>query len=191
MKEEIYGWMKNLAVYYIFLEAVMNFVPDEKYARYIRYFMGLLLILLLCSPILQIFTLDSSLMENLYRQMWASREEMLESGSQEQQRYLTKAYEREVESQIKKDLEELSFPIITVEVRLAGEPLEIRAVVLELSQTPVANQEEEIVHELEEKYRIGRERISFFYSGHGEAAVDSSDSGGSPSGSDRDANQEP
>jgi len=61
MTEQIYGWMENLAYYFIFLSAVMNFVPDNSYRKYIRYFMGILLIMLLLSPILQYFRLDEEI----------------------------------------------------------------------------------------------------------------------------------
>ncbi|MFR1114317.1 MAG: stage III sporulation protein AF [Blautia sp.] len=58
MRETIYEWMKNLAVFYLFFTAVMNFLPDGAYGKYIRHFLGLLLILLLATPILQIFHLQ-------------------------------------------------------------------------------------------------------------------------------------
>ena len=44
MKEEIYQWMKNLAVFYILFTAFLHLVPDKKYERYVRLFMGFLLI---------------------------------------------------------------------------------------------------------------------------------------------------
>ena len=31
MKEEIYSWIKNLAVFYILLTTVVHLVPDKKY----------------------------------------------------------------------------------------------------------------------------------------------------------------
>ena len=52
MREEIYQWMKGLAVFYLFFTAVLQLVPDRKYERYVRSFMGLLLIYMLCTPCL-------------------------------------------------------------------------------------------------------------------------------------------
>lgn len=57
MTEAIYDWMKNLAFFYIFLTAVMNLVPDKSYGEQIRFFLGLLLILLILSPLLELFGL--------------------------------------------------------------------------------------------------------------------------------------
>ena len=31
MKEELYLWIRNLAVFYIFFTAVLNLIPDQKY----------------------------------------------------------------------------------------------------------------------------------------------------------------
>lgn len=44
MKKELYQWIKNIAVFYILFTTVLHLVPDKKYERYIRSFMGLLLI---------------------------------------------------------------------------------------------------------------------------------------------------
>ena len=44
MKESFYQWVKTLAVFYILFSAVLHLIPDPKYERYIRSFMGLLLI---------------------------------------------------------------------------------------------------------------------------------------------------
>ena len=34
MKKELYLWIRNLAVFYIFFTAVLNLVPDKKYEKY-------------------------------------------------------------------------------------------------------------------------------------------------------------
>ena len=33
MKEELYLWIRNLAVFYIFFTAVLNLIPDQKYGK--------------------------------------------------------------------------------------------------------------------------------------------------------------
>ena len=53
---QIYEWMKNLAVFYIFLTVVTHLVPDVRYEEYIRFFMGLLLMM---SPLLEVMNLKS------------------------------------------------------------------------------------------------------------------------------------
>lgn len=51
MAQEIYQWARNLAVYYIILTALMHIMPDPRYSRYVRSFMGILLILIVTSPL--------------------------------------------------------------------------------------------------------------------------------------------
>lgn len=55
MKEVIFDWIKNVAYYMILLSAFLHVVPNEGYRKYIRLFTGVILILLLSSPILSLF----------------------------------------------------------------------------------------------------------------------------------------
>lgn len=55
MFQQVYGWIQNITVYLIATSAVMYAVPGKDYARYIRFFSGLILILLLTTPILNLF----------------------------------------------------------------------------------------------------------------------------------------
>ena len=65
MKEELYLWIRNLAVFYIFFTAVLNLVPDQKYEKYVRFFMGLLLIFMMSTPIFSILGKGSESAESL------------------------------------------------------------------------------------------------------------------------------
>ena len=70
-------WIRNLAFYFIFLSAVMNVLPGGEEKKYIRFFMGMLLILLVLRPLLSFkgaedFLENSVLAESAsqdYRQM--------------------------------------------------------------------------------------------------------------------------
>ena len=64
MKEELYLWIRNLAVFYIFFTAVLNLIPDQKYEKYVRFFMGLLLIFMMSTPIFSILGKGSELTES-------------------------------------------------------------------------------------------------------------------------------
>ena len=55
MKEELYQWIWNLAVFYILFTAILHLAPDGKYEKYVRFFMGLLLIYMLCTPVFAVF----------------------------------------------------------------------------------------------------------------------------------------
>ena len=52
--QQIYGWIQNITVYLIVTAAVMHAIPGKDYGKYIRFFSGLILILLLATPILNL-----------------------------------------------------------------------------------------------------------------------------------------
>ena len=74
MKEEIYRWVKTIAFFYIVFSAVLHLVPDVKYERYIRSFMGILLIYILSTPVFNLFGNGEKLLQALYLQENYSRE---------------------------------------------------------------------------------------------------------------------
>ena len=47
----VYGWVRNIIYYMIFLSVVNNLLADSKYEKYIRFFAGMVLILLVVSPL--------------------------------------------------------------------------------------------------------------------------------------------
>ncbi len=54
MLEEIYSWIQNISVYLIVTAAVMHAIPGKEYEKYVRFFSGLVLILLLFTPLLKL-----------------------------------------------------------------------------------------------------------------------------------------
>ncbi len=66
MLEEIYGWIQNISVYLIVTAAIMHAIPGREYEKYVRFFSGLVLILLLFTPLLKL-TGKEEIFENIYR----------------------------------------------------------------------------------------------------------------------------
>lgn len=58
VKESLFEWIRNVAYYMILVAAVMHVVPKGNYQKYIRLFTGMILILLLSSPILKLFGVE-------------------------------------------------------------------------------------------------------------------------------------
>ena len=50
----IYEWIGNIAFYLVVLVAVMQMIPGNSYKKYIRFFAGMILILMLTGPILKL-----------------------------------------------------------------------------------------------------------------------------------------
>ena len=63
MKTELYSWVKNLAVFYITLTAAAHLIPEKGYEKYIRFFMGILLVLMLCVPVFSVLGQSEKLLD--------------------------------------------------------------------------------------------------------------------------------
>lgn len=55
MLEEVYKWIQNISVYLVVVTAMLHAVPGKDYERYIRFFSGLVLIVLIFMPVLSVF----------------------------------------------------------------------------------------------------------------------------------------
>lgn len=54
MIEAIYTWMKNIVFYLVIVTAVLEVLPGTSYQKYIRFFTGLVLMMLLLTPFLSL-----------------------------------------------------------------------------------------------------------------------------------------
>lgn len=57
----LFGWVKNIAFYLILITAVLNALPDNHFKKYIKFFTGMVLIILLISPISRLLNIESNL----------------------------------------------------------------------------------------------------------------------------------
>lgn len=72
MLKFIYEWIENIAFYLVILVAVMQMIPQSSYQKYIRFFAGMILILMLAGPILKLFGMteyQSSEYQNAVREI--------------------------------------------------------------------------------------------------------------------------
>lgn len=61
----LYEWIMNLSFYMVMVTAAMHVVPNSDYKRYIRFFTGLVLVVMLTDPILRLSG-AGDLWQNLY-----------------------------------------------------------------------------------------------------------------------------
>ena len=54
MIEAIYTWMKNIVFFLVIITAVLEVLPGTAYQKYIRFFTGLVLLMLLLTPVLSL-----------------------------------------------------------------------------------------------------------------------------------------
>ncbi|MDD3403841.1 MAG: stage III sporulation protein AF [Hespellia sp.] len=60
MQNMIYDWIQNLSVYIILMMAVLQLISNAEYRKYFRFFSGLLLILLLLTPLLRLTGMEQT-----------------------------------------------------------------------------------------------------------------------------------
>jgi len=60
MFDYLYEWMQNIAFYLILMTAAIQVIPDNSYKKYIRFFTGLILMVLLISPVLKLFQVEQA-----------------------------------------------------------------------------------------------------------------------------------
>nr|WP_307998406.1 stage III sporulation protein AF [uncultured Merdimonas sp.] len=61
MLQYFYEWIGNIAFYMVMVTAVLHLLPNSDYQKYIRFFTGLVLVILLITPVLKIFGMDHQL----------------------------------------------------------------------------------------------------------------------------------
>ena len=126
-------WVRNLAFYFIFLSVLMNVIPQGEKRKYIRFFMGLLLILVLIQPLLTAGQLEQilsweTLSEGIRQEYedFSMEKKYLE---QEGKDYVQKNCQKEMERQIKTLLEQLSYESTEVRVDFFnGEKLDVKEI---------------------------------------------------------------
>ena len=66
--QAILGMVRMIAVFYLLEQMVLQLIPGERYERYVRFYLGLLLVLLLLQPVFQIFRLSEQLDQKVFLQ---------------------------------------------------------------------------------------------------------------------------
>ncbi|MFP3155416.1 stage III sporulation protein AF [Lachnospiraceae bacterium ZAX-1] len=73
----IYAWVKNIVYFYIFITAVLHMLPKDSYQKYVRFFCGMILVVMLLTPILNIIYKKDYLEEKIsYENFWQEMDNM-------------------------------------------------------------------------------------------------------------------
>ncbi len=106
MREIVFGWLQDIAFYTLLMEVVLHVLPEQEQKKYLQFFMGIVLIILVISPALSAAGLDRQLDESYVRQTYD--QELQEF--QERQKAIEEEYERRLEERVEEaagELEEL------------------------------------------------------------------------------------
>ena len=185
MREEFYQWMKNLAVFYILFTAVLHLVPDKKYERYIRSFMGLLLIYMLCTPVVAVLGKSGELLQS-FSSNYRQEKNLLEQKEAEdlQAFYLYQGYVNELAEKIRESLDGTGIKTVDAAVNIEGEKV---SAVVYAQEEPTEEEERRIYNELREKFGIEKKDCRILAEGNEETAMGGDSSSGASSGGDRDS----
>ena len=155
----------------------------KKYERYIRSFMGLLLIYILSVPLLSIVKNSGAVIEDFSRNY---NEEVSVLEKKETQNlqgfYIRKGFEQELTSQITKKCEEKGIKIQEVIVDIEGEQISVS---LTAGQSLDLQQEGRLKDELRQEFGIKEQNIRIFTGEAGKTAVDRASASGASSVGDR------
>ena len=66
--QAILDMVRMIAVFYLLEQMVLQLIPGERYERYVRFYLGLLLVVLLLQPVFQIFRLSEQLDQKVFLQ---------------------------------------------------------------------------------------------------------------------------
>ena len=156
-------------------------MPDKKYECYIRSFMGLLLIYMLCTPLFS-FLRGSRERIGDFADHYNEEVHLLEQKETQdlQGFYIRKGFRQELASQITKKCEDAGIKIQEAIVDIEGETISVE---LRADQSIGSEQERRIQDELRQSFGIEEQNIRIFAEGNDETAVDRDPaSGASPVG---------
>ena len=183
MDLQIYEWMKNLAVFYIFLTVVTHLVPDGRYEEYIRFFMGLLLIYMVCIMLCTMAGKSSEMIRQFSTEYNAEITRLkLKENKNLQSFYINEEYEKEIRKIILEILKSTGIKKADAAVHIEGENLSAE---IYLQQKITEEQEGRLENALWQKLGIGKENCQIIADRNGKTTVGSAASDGNSSGSDR------
>ena len=74
----LYEWIRNVAFYLVLVTALLHVLPRSGYQKYIRFFTGLVLILLVLAPVLKLFQMEEELRDAYRDDSWLEQLEEIE-----------------------------------------------------------------------------------------------------------------
>lgn len=95
--DTILNWVKPIIYFSIFITVMLQLLPGEKYTKYIRFFAGLLMIVLVMRPVLNLFGegdfSEKIFNESFYQEQSAEIDLDIEEMEEQSQAYYEKLIE--------------------------------------------------------------------------------------------------
>ena len=88
MFENLYRWIQELAVWLVISAAALQAVPGKNYVKYIRFFTGLVTVLLFIAPVLKLTGTDQTL-----EYLWEEKQQTEQNAEEEKFKKILKEAE--------------------------------------------------------------------------------------------------
>ena len=85
----IFQWIQNLVFFLVIVTAVLEVLPGKSYHKYVRFYTGMVLILLLASPLLKLFGAENLFQNNLKEKEY---EQMIREMERQEQYFSTEEF---------------------------------------------------------------------------------------------------
>lgn len=134
--EAVYNWVKNIVFFYILMTAVLHLLPKSNYEKYVRFFGGLLLVVLLLTPILELiydsdYLPDKISYESFRQEMDTMKLDVVGMEQTQKQAFLTE-YEDAIANDVLSLAEEEKLMVKDVSVELS-EDYQLENIILSVS----------------------------------------------------------
>ncbi len=158
-------WVQRIAIYVVLVTVLRSLIGKPQYQQYFRFVSGLILILLLITPIIGLLGDDSKLYEILNRHLYQQDLDDVESSLQlaegQMKELIREEYRRTVSSQVTELAERQGLSVQEVDVTLDSQS-EISTLEIHLkSQQP--SPAKSVLHEfrllIQQYYQLGEESV--------------------------------
>ena len=123
--EGIYEWIKHLVCYLIFTTMIGHMIPDKKYEKYLRLFTGMVFLLLLISPLADLWGLEYQVTEAFARLTFQNEATTLkreiEAVDEKRFQIVLEKYEEVIKAEIGQIAADLGMVCQQVKVRLESD----------------------------------------------------------------------
>ncbi len=82
MAEYFYKWIENIMYYLVIFTVAIQLIPNNTYKKYIRFFMGLILIIMIARPIADLFGMQNSFREFYEAAEYHQKKEEIEKAAE-------------------------------------------------------------------------------------------------------------
>ncbi len=167
----VYAWVKNVVCFYIFLTVILHLLPRDNYQKYVRLFSGMLLMILVFSPVLSLLKKEDALLQRISQLGFLQDMDNLKLDTahlqQDQKAMYLREYERAVGMDISRMAEEKQLYANQVDVRLSEE-YQVESIAMEIS---MKGEEKGLLRkasygdnsqEYPEVYRLKQELMEFY-----------------------------